>query len=137
MDYEDARQDIVGHVFPLWVVQYPTYPLIPPNQQPPDLADQATPFVMMHINYVFGRQASIEASNPVKRRAGYITFEIFSREYSGSTTMTQIADFLTETMEVQTIGGVITRAATLMPSSDFKGWTKLPLRVPFYFDSIN
>lgn len=137
MNFEDARKDLVGHIFPLWTAAYSTYPLIPPNQTPPDFAKQVNPFVMMHVRYVSGRQASMEHVNPVQRWTGYVLFEIFVRENVGSSEQTQLADFLTVNMALQNVGGVIALTAIPLPAVEFKGWSKLPLRVPFYFDSIN
>jgi len=137
MNFDDARQDLVGHIFPLWAAAYATYPFIPPNTPPPDLADQVNPFVMMHITYTSGRQASMEYPNPVQRWTGYVLFEVFVREHTGSKTQTQLIDFLTANAGLQNIGGVISQVAVPLSPIHFKGWSKLPLRVPFYFDSIN
>ena len=137
MNFEDARKDLVGHIHPLWVATYLEYPFIAPNQAPPDLADQTKPFVMMHVRYTSGRQASMEHADPVLRWAGYVLFEIFVLEYSGSSLQTQLADFLTSSLGLQNVGGVITQAAVPLSPLEFSGWSKLPLRVPFYFDSIN
>ena len=137
MNFNDARADIAGFIFPLWVAAYPNYPFIPPNQPIPDLADQTNPFVMMHVRYTSGRQASMEHVDAVKRWTGYVLFEVFVKENSGSVIQTQLVDFLAAQLQQRTVEGVILQVSVPLPSLEFKGWSKLPLRVSFYFDSID
>lgn len=147
MSFEDTRKAIYEHFATQWAagtynavpVVYEGQPRKNANGEDLELLDEA--WVTLTIVWGGGYQATL-GEKPLDRYAGVIMVQIFTREYTGTSTANLMADvvagiFLRRQLEKNGSGRILCGVPYPASRSTQNGWLQTNINVPFERDVIN
>lgn len=127
---QQSKQKIRGLYAAQFASAFPGIKLIVDNEafdwdKRPDL------FVESNVEFQASRQIGMSAS-PRARRAGHIYFRVHCRYGSGDSKVTEIIDWLIETLEFQQVDRVCIEEGIPDGDTEASGWYFSDLKFPFY-----
>ena len=135
MNYESARDAVVGHLQTNWSTAYPSVPVFYENQDTPALDTVGNAFLRVELSFDDADQASLEGASPMTRVHGLFDITVMSKQGTGTKTGLSYLDFLVGLFKHRNLSGL--QVGTPKPGHRelHDGWHMQQLLVPFWFNN--
>lgn len=133
MNTKDFRAAVFGAIQTWGAASFPTLPIVWENGPVPD-EDQIGPMWLdVEIRWYGGKSLGI--GNVVSgRHSGVVSAQVFTRSAQGTGVSDDVIDSLETLLKNQRMGTAVLSFPQRTVSTDFRGWHKTGILVPFTLD---
>ena len=128
----EARNALVAHLNPAWVLANPTIPLFYENTTQVSLDAVGERFVTAAIDFTDSVRQGIDEA-PVTASYGVLTVRLFSKEGTGVNPTLSSVGFLRNLLKYRKLSGVTTDCPRVGKKITKDGWVSVDLVTPFSF----